>query len=155
MAATTGPRASTLLSRHCSSDLPRPRHLSSTPNPPVIPIRPSTTMILRWLRARSSCPGMGRNLRTAQPASSSGPDSFSEKLKLPTASTRMRQATPARVRAAMARVRRRAVSLSDQMKVAMLMLFFALPISSTAASKTLPLFTQWISLPAWSRAPTV
>ena len=155
IAATAGPRTSTLLSRHSSSDLPRPRHLSSTPKPPVIPTRPSTTTILRWVRARSSWPGTGRNFRTVQPASSSGADSFSEKLRLPTASTRMRQATPLRVRSAMAATSRRAVSLSDQTKVTMWMLFFALPISATAASNTLPLLTQRTSLPPSSRTPTV
>ena len=155
MAATAGPRTSTLLSRHWSSAFPRPFHLSSIPNPPVMPTRPSTMISLRWLRARSSWPGTGRNLCTSQPAVSSGFICLSPNPMLPIASTRMRQATPFFARSVMAAISLREVSLSDQMKDTMWTFFLAPRISSMAASKTFPLLTNSTWLPGSSRTPTV
>ena len=152
---TAGPRTRTLLSRHDSPLTPSPRHLSSMPNPPVIPTRPSTRTILRWLRARSSWPGTGRERRTLQPAPVSGATSSSVKERLPTASTRIRHCTPARARAAIAVIRRFETSPSAQMKLTIWMLRRAFAISATMASKTFPLLMKSTEFPDCRRTAVV
>ena len=115
MSLTAGPFTRAFVSRQCASLSPSPSQSSRTPKPPVKPTAPSITTILRWLRASSATPGMGRKTRASQPASVSAAFTSFTKSELPNASTRMRHAIPARARGTMAATMRSEAAPFSQM----------------------------------------